>query len=261
MIIMAAGRGKRIHQASLGVPKVLLPIAGKPMLLRLLDAVARAKLGGRTVVVVGPTVEEQVREAVAGGGVLLAIQKEPRGTGDAVRAALPLVEGADHAIVLNGDHPLYTARTIKAIADRHLKTGATITLLTVKLSDFRSWRAVFADWSRVVRNGANRFRRTVEAKDASAEILKIKEVNPQLYCFKLPWLRSHIDKLTTHNAQKEYYITDLLGMAVEEGEKIETVPVDDPRETIGVNTPEQLAVVEDIFQKVKELWEKDERAP
>lgn len=253
-IIMAAGRGKRIHQASLGVPKVLLPIAGKPMLMRLLNAIDRAALGGRTIVVVGPTVEAQVRTAIAGENVVLAIQKEPRGTGDAVRAALSSVVDADHVLVINGDQPLYSAQTIKAIADNHQKSGATVTLLTVKLPDFRGWRSAFADWSRVVRNGADRFVRTVEARDAAAKELKITEVNPQLYCFKVPWLRTHIEKLTTHNAQKEYYITDLLGMAVEEGEKIVTVPVADPRETLGVNTPEQLAVVEEQFAHIKELW-------
>lgn len=258
VVILAAGRGKRIHQASLGVPKALLPIAGKPMLLRLLDAVERARLGGRTVVVIGPSVLAQVREALAGRDVIVAIQEAPQGTGHAVSCAEGYLSGAEHVLVLYGDQPLYSAQTIKAIVDQHKKSGATVTMLTVKLPNFRGWRASFSDWARIIRNGQNRFARSVEAKDAAQEELKITEVNPSLYCFRAEWLWNHLKKLTPHNAQKELYLPDVLKMAVDEGEKIETVPVEDPRETIGVNTPEQLAVVEDIFQKVKELWEKND---
>lgn len=259
-IILAAGRGKRIHQASLGVPKVLLPVAEKPMLLRLLDAVERARLNGRTVVVVGPSVEAVVRKALANRDVIVALQSDPKGTGHAVGCAQKHLPGAEHLLVLYGDQPLYSAKTIKAIADQHKKSGAIVTMLTVKLPNFRGWRASFSDWARIIRNGENRFARSVEAKDARAEELKITEVNPSLYCFEADWLWKHLEKLTPHNTQKELYLPDVLKMAVDEGAKIETVPVADPRETIGVNTPEQLAVVEDIFQKVKELWEKDEPA-
>lgn len=248
-----------MHQAFPGVPKVLVPLSGKPMLIRVLDAVERAGIAARPTVVVGPAVEKKVRAALAGRDAAFVLQPEPRGTGHAVLCAGEALGGsaAAHVLVLYGDQPLYSARTIRSLVERHAASGATVTMLTVPIPDFKEWRAAFADWGRIIRGADGVFRKSVEAKDATVTELRITEVNPSLYCFRADWLWRHLPAVRCENTQGEYYLPDVLGLAVAAGERVETVPVADPRETLGANTPEQLAVLEQVFAEVKELWERN----
>ncbi len=256
VVILAAGQGKRMHQAFPGVPKVLAPLAGKPMLVRVLDAVERAGITDRPVVVVGPAVEAKVRAALADRPVAFALQPEPRGTGHAVLCARPSVPPAEDVLVLYGDHPLVSSDTVRAIVERHRASGADVTMLTVPLPDFREWRSSFADWGRIVRDAEGAFRRIVEAKDATGKELRITEVNPAMYCFRSVWLWDHLPRVTCENAQGELYLTDVPGTAVKEGAMIETVPAEEPRETLGANTPEQLDVLERMYEEMKRRWKK-----
>jgi bifunctional UDP-N-acetylglucosamine pyrophosphorylase/glucosamine-1-phosphate N-acetyltransferase len=256
VIVLAAGKGKRMHQAFPGTPKVLVPLSGRPMLIRLLDAVSRADLHARPIIVVGPAVEEKVREALREREVRFVVQNEPRGTGHAVLCAKSAGLNAENVLVLYGDHPLISARTIRKLVDTHLVGQAAVTMLTVPLPDFKGWRASFADWGRIVRDDREKFLRSVEAKDASASELRITEVNPSMYCFRADFLWRNLPKVNCENAQGEFYLPDVLNFAKAEGEKIETVAVSDAREALGANTPEQLAVLEQVFAEVKEQWEK-----
>src|SRR3989344_3617044 len=222
VVVLAAGRGKRIHQAFPGVPKVLVPIAGKPMLLRLFDAIEKSGVARGITLVVGPAVESKVF------------------------AAIP----PDVRLVLYGDHPLIREKTIRRLAEKHVASGATLTMATVPLPDFSGWRAGFADWGRVIRNGDGRVQRIVEAKDATGTELRVTEVNPSFLCFRAKWLWDHLPKVGCENAQGEYYLTDLLGLAVSEGVAVETFPLEDAREALGVNTPEQLAQAERMFLEI-----------
>jgi bifunctional UDP-N-acetylglucosamine pyrophosphorylase/glucosamine-1-phosphate N-acetyltransferase len=251
IIILAAGKGKRMHQAFPGLPKVLVPLAGRAMLLRLLDAVEASEVDGQPIVVVGPAVEAEVREALAGKDVQFALQPEPRGTGHAVLCAKDFVTGASNVLVLYGDQPLVSARTIRTLVESHLGNGAAVTMLTVPLPDFKEWRSSFADWGRVIRGKDGRFEKSVEAKDATVAELGVTEVNPCMYCFRSEWLWKHLPGVTCSNAQGEYYLPDVLAAAAGNGDRVETVAVADAREVLGANTPEQLAVLERVFEEVK----------
>lgn len=248
VVVLAAGQGKRMHQAFPGVPKVLVPLAGKAMLLRMLDAVEASGMARHVTLVVGPAVEKKVRAAVAARPVRWVLQPEPKGTGHAVLCARPMLSDADHVLVLYGDHPVISPQTIRALAERHVAGNADISMVTVPLPDFSEWRSSFADWGRIVRDGAGRVVKNVEAKDATATELRLTEVNPSFYCFRSAWLWEHLPQVGCDNTQGEYYLPDLLGIAVAEGARVETVAIADPREALGANTPEQLAVLERVYR-------------
>lgn len=242
-VILAAGQGKRMHQAFPGTPKVLAPLGGKPMLVRLLESIRASDAVDEIVVVLGPAVEAKIR-AILPSNARVVLQLEPKGTGDAVRAASDVIARHDLVLVLYGDHALVRPETISSLVRKHKAGGGVLTMASVALQDFLDWRAVFADWAKIVRDENGRFVEVVEAKDASETELKITEVNPGFYVFDRQWLLDHLPRLTKHNAQGEYYLTELIGMATSEGHNITTIPVADPREAMGVNNPEQLAMAE-----------------
>jgi bifunctional UDP-N-acetylglucosamine pyrophosphorylase/glucosamine-1-phosphate N-acetyltransferase len=246
VVILAAGKGKRMHQAYPGIPKMLIPLCGTPMLQRVFDTVVASGIAARITVVVGPAVAKQVRATLAHRDVSYAVQEEPRGTGHAVLCAQPALAGAEHLLVLYADQPLYAPETLRSLVEKHVASDAAVTLLTVPLSDFREWRSSFADWGRIVRDANGAFVADVEAKDASARELAITEVNPGVYCFRAAWLWEQLPAVGCANAQGEYYLTDVLALAATHGARVATVPVSDPRETLGANTPEQLALLERV---------------
>jgi len=238
LIILAAGKGKRMNSE---LPKVLLPLADKPLLLHLLDAVSAAGIAAPVIVVgVG---SEQVR-AAAGDRYRYVEQTEQLGTGHAVSMAESELAGrAEHVMVLYGDHPLVDADTIRRITAAHREGGAPLTMATVRVDDFDDWRGAFADYGRIVRKPDGSVERIVERKDAAANELLITEVNPSYFCFKASWLWENLKRLDNRNAQGEYYLTALPGLARDAGFPIHTVPID-PITALGANTPEQLAVLE-----------------
>lgn len=239
-IILAAGKGKRMGESEL--PKVLHPLKGKPLLAYVLEAVTDSAVDAKPVVIIGH-MGEKVRQTF-GNSCEYVVQKELKGTGDAVRCAREVLEGAaKHVLVLVGDQPLLRGATMRRLADMHLASGATLTMGTVSVDDFDAWRKPFADFGRVLRDADGRVSRIVEMKDATPEEQAVREINPSCYCFKAEWLWKALERLTTANAQHEYYLTDLLAAAVTAGERVMTVPLE-PREAVGVNTPEQLALAE-----------------
>jgi bifunctional UDP-N-acetylglucosamine pyrophosphorylase/glucosamine-1-phosphate N-acetyltransferase len=244
IVILAAGKGKRMGTPDL--PKVLHEIGGRPMLSYVIDAVKRSGVDAKPVVVIGH-MGDRVK-AVCGDACEYAVQEELNGTGDAVARTRPLLEGsADHVMVLVGDQPLVSPETIRSVAESHLASGATVTLGTVTVEDFEGWRASFADFGRIVRAADGKFAAIVEKKDAAADQLTIHEVNPSYYCFQAPWLWKALKTLTNLNAQGEYYLTDLPGKALAEGEAVTTVAIP-PAEAMGVNTTSQLAIIEDLMR-------------
>lgn len=245
VIILAAGKGKRMGGGDL--PKVLHPLAGRPMLARLLAAVEASGVDARPIVVVGH-MAGKVEEACA-GSCEIAIQERQLGTGDAVKSAMDALDGrAGHVLVLYGDMPLISHRTVRKIADMHLASGADMTLATAALEDFEGWRAGFADFGRILRSPDGRVSRIVETRDASPEERAVLEVNPGIYAFRADWLAERLGALKAENAQGEYYLTDLLGMAVKEGARVAAVPIP-AEEIIGINTPEQLALAERLLKE------------
>ena len=131
---------------------------------------------------------------------------------------------------------------IEVVAKQNEKK-AKVVMATVRVPDFDDWRHCFSNFSRIIRQENGKIKNTVEKKDASEEELKIKEVNPCYFCFDSDWLWSHLDKLKNENAQKEYYLTDLIKMATEEGEEIESIEID-AHEALGANNKEELNILE-----------------
>lgn len=240
IVILAGGKGKRMNGGD--TPKVLVPVKGRPMIEYLLESVEKSGLDSSPVIVVGFQ-SEAVKQAL-GEKYKYAEQKELLGTGHAASMAEDACEGAENVMVLYGDHPLVSDSMIKNLYQTHLNTNAELTMSTIKLPDFGDWREFFyKNFSRIVRDESGKIIKSVEFKDASEEEKKILEVNPCYFCFKASWLWENIKKIKNENAQQEYYLTDLVKMAMESGAKIESVDIL-PEEGIGANSREELEILE-----------------
>ncbi len=234
IVILAAGMGKRMYS---DLPKVLHPVAGRPMLAHVLDT-ARALSPSRLVVVVGHGAA-RVREAVAADDVAFAEQAQQLGTGHAVMQALPLLDDDQPTLVLYGDVPLTSAATLQALV---AEAGAQrFGVLTVEMPDPTGY-------GRIVRDAAGSIVRIVEQKDATEAEKAIREINTGIIVCPTGHLRKWLSTLRNDNAQGEYYLTDTVERAVADG--VETVSAQPAAvwETLGVNSKLQLAEVERIHQ-------------
>jgi bifunctional UDP-N-acetylglucosamine pyrophosphorylase/glucosamine-1-phosphate N-acetyltransferase len=234
-IILAAGDGKRMQSIT---PKVMSLLHGRPLVDYVVSAVEESRLTEKPVVIVSPKhtlVQEFLKERAT-----YIIQKEQLGTGHAVGSASDLLKNKfENIIVLYGDMPFISSSSIKKLISEHEDQKNTITMATVVVPNFlHEYRALYS-FGRVVRDSSGKIIRSVEMKDASEEEKNIKEVNPCYYCFQSDWLWPHLASLKNINAQSEYYLTDLIKMAIDEGQKISSVSID-PYEAIGINTKEDL---------------------
>ncbi|AXE93845.1 bifunctional UDP-N-acetylglucosamine diphosphorylase/glucosamine-1-phosphate N-acetyltransferase GlmU [Paraburkholderia sp. DD10] len=234
IVILAAGTGKRMRSA---LPKVLHPLAGRPLLAHVIDT-ARALKPTRLVVVIGHGAEA-VREAVAAPDVQFAVQEQQLGTGHAVQQALPLLDASAPTLVLYGDVPLTRASTLQALTERAGQGGYGV--LTVTLEDP-------SGYGRIVRDQHGKVSRIVEQKDATPEQLKIAEINTGIIVAPTERLGDWLAALKNDNAQGEFYLTDAVEMAIEAGLEIVTTQPDQEWETLGVNSKQQLAELERIHQ-------------
>ena len=224
------------------VPKVLVPLKGKPLIKHLLDALAKSGLFPVPIIVVGQKRELVIREL--GPTYRYAIQTEQLGTGHAVYSARELIENqAEHVIVLYGDHPCVSAETVKNLAEAHIQSDGILTIATANVLNFEGWRAGFYDFGRIVRNEFGQIVKIAEKKDATEIEKQITEVNPAYFCFKASWLWQYLPAIQNQNAQGEYYLTDLISLAQNQGHTINSVSIR-PHEALGVNTAEQLAMLE-----------------
>lgn len=237
VVILAAGQGTRMKSK---LAKVLHPVAGKPMIEYGVEIASFAGVQ-KTVVVIGHQ-GDQVR-ALLGDRVLFADQPVQRGTGDAVKCARNALDGnADHVLVFYADMPLFKPETIRALVDKHLSSGATLTMLTVVSDDRMSF-------GRIVRDEAGRAVRIVEEVEATPQEFAINEINPGVYCFKAPWLWENLQVLQPSPNKGEYYLTDLLALAVGQGTPVETETIQDVSQCIGINTRVHLALAENIMRE------------
>ncbi|HOP15733.1 MAG TPA: bifunctional UDP-N-acetylglucosamine diphosphorylase/glucosamine-1-phosphate N-acetyltransferase GlmU [Gammaproteobacteria bacterium] len=234
VVILAAGQGTRMRSS---IPKVLHRLAGKPLLGHVIDC-ARALDPAEIVVVYGHG-GEQVRAAFAEQTDLRwAEQAEQLGTGHALMQAMPELRSAEQVLVLYGDVPLTRPETLHALVDA---TQHGFGLLTVTLDDPTGY-------GRIVRNEGGRVQRIVEQKDAGAEELSIREVNTGIMCMPRAALVRWLGGLSNSNAQREYYLTDVLAMAVAEGLDIQVRQPASVLEAEGVNNRLQLARLERAHQ-------------
>ena len=234
VIILAAGEGKRMKSA---LPKVLLPLAGRPLLAHVLDT-ARLLRPDAIHVVYGHR-GDQVREAFAQARDLIWVhQAEQRGTGDAVRLAVANVPERVRVLVLYGDVPLLRVDTLRTL----IATDAPLALLAAELADP-------SGYGRVLRDGLGRVRAVIEERDADAEQRAIRTVNTGVLAADAEYLRVWLGNLSDDNAQREFYLTDIFAQATQEDMPAQAVPTHDAIEAIGANDAWQLAQLERFLRE------------
>src|SRR5256885_1582443 len=233
VVVLAAGKGVRMNSR---IPKVLHPVAARPMLLWSMAA-ARALDPARTLVVTNPS-QDGIQAALNGEGQTVA-QREQLGTGHALAQVSAEHRTAGPVVVIYADAPLLRGETLTRLVDAHQKAGATVSVLTATLLDPRGY-------GRIVRGRNGAFRAIVEEKDASAEERDIQEINAGVYCFSGRELWPALKKLENKNRASEYYLTDVVRLI--KG-KVHTVSVEDPMEILGINDRRQLAQAERLMRQ------------
>ncbi len=233
VVILAAGQGKRMNS---DLPKVLHPLAGKPMLVHVIDT-AR-ELESEHICVVHGHGGERVKAALSGEDLAYALQEPQLGTGHALQQALPHLTKAPITLVLYGDVPLVRVGTLRTLLDA---AGKGVAVLTAELPDPTGY-------GRILRNKAGSVIGIVEQKDATALQRRIREINTGIMALPTAKLAQWLPKLQNRNAQKEYYLTDVIALAVKDRLPVTGVKAEDAGETEGVNSRVQLARLERAYQ-------------
>jgi bifunctional UDP-N-acetylglucosamine pyrophosphorylase/glucosamine-1-phosphate N-acetyltransferase len=235
VVILAAGQGTRMRSA---LPKVLHPLGGFPLLQHVIRT-AR-ELNPVAIHVVYGHGGERVRDALQHENVDWVLQEQQLGTGHAVDQAMGAIDDSDTVVVLYGDVPLIRPATLSALVDSTTQAGLAV--LTAQLEDPTGY-------GRILRGDDGRLVGIVEQKDASAEQLRITEINTGFLAAPAGRLRSWLAQLDNRNAQGEYYLTDVLAMAAGEGVPVASCSAGEQHEILGVNDRRQLAVLERIYQR------------
>lgn len=233
VVILAAGMGKRMRSA---LPKVLHALAGKPLLQHVIDE-ARA-LGPRSIIVVHGHGGDAVTRAIVGDDLKWVLQEPQLGTGHAVRQAAPLLDDGVPTLVLYGDVPLISHRTLARLAEA--AGHDALALLTVELDDPSGYGRIARENGRIVR--------IVEHRDADDTVRAIREINTGILVAPTPALRRWLAGLGNDNAQGEYYLTDIVAAAVDDGVRVASAQPEQVSETLGVNSKPQLAQLERLYQ-------------
>jgi len=240
-VILAAGKGTRLNNGiPSDIPKVLHLLHGRPLILHCIDSFKKADIED-IILVVGHK-GFLVKQAI-GNGFKYAVQDKQLGTAHAVLVAKDFIpQDTEYIIVLNGDNPLFKDKTISQLINQCIEKEATISLVTAEVSNP-------AGLGRIIKDKDGHVLKIIEEKETSLKEKKIKEINAGCYCFKNDWLWENIDKvkLSPHN---EYYLTDLVSIAVKKGEKVTALKVKNSKEAIGINTPKHL---EDAHKAYKKL--------
>ncbi|SMB21023.1 fused N-acetyl glucosamine-1-phosphate uridyltransferase; glucosamine-1-phosphate acetyl transferase [Sterolibacterium denitrificans] len=237
IVILAAGQGKRMRSE---LPKVLHPLAGKPLLAHVIDT-ARA-LKPTTICVVHGHGGERVRQRLAAADLTWVRQEQQLGTGHAVLQALPCLDPTRPTLVLYGDVPLIRSQTLQRLIAAAQSHGGGLALLTAELAQPQGY-------GRIVRAADGAIQRIVEDKDATPDERRICEINTGILLASTAALMRWLPALGNANAQGEYYLTDIVGLAVGEGLNVASTQPADAWETEGVNSPAQLATLERIHQR------------
>lgn len=236
-LILAGGEGKRMKSLK---PKTLCEVLDKPMLQWVIDAVKGA--GIDKICVIKGFAKEYIDEYLTTlpYEVETAFQAERLGTGHAVMMAKDfLKENTGSVVILGGDAPFMDSDTIKNAYDEHLKTDAQATVISALIDDPQGY-------GRIVRESDGSLKAIVEQKDADEEVLKIKEINSGGYWFDTEGLLSVLDRITSDNNAKEYYLPDALKLLISDGKRVSVYVAENPDTVLGANDPQQLKGLEEI---------------
>ena len=236
ILILAAGLGKRMRSS---LPKVLHPLAGRPLLAHVLDT-AR-ELSPRKIIVVHGHGAAQVKQAFPQNDLKWVLQAEQLGTAHAVMQAMPFVTPDAEVLIVYGDVPLVRAATLRRLQEA---AGAGLAVLTAEIEEPGAY-------GRIVRDAAGRVKRVVELRDASPVEREIREVNAGFYALGAKRLAAWLKRIGNRNAQKEYYLTDLVALAVADEVPVAAVKVDDGWEVAGVNSKRELAQLESRYRAMR----------
>jgi bifunctional UDP-N-acetylglucosamine pyrophosphorylase/glucosamine-1-phosphate N-acetyltransferase len=241
-IILAAGQGTRMRSK---LPKVLHSLAGKPLVWHALETM-KGLTDLPPVLVVGYRADDV--QKVVGDVVTYALQKEQLGTGHAVASARSQLEGkADILLVTFADMPLLRKESLERLIALHHQSDSLVTMTSYIGEEARGF-------GRVVRNDTGHVTAIVEQVDATPEQLAIREYNVSAYCFNAEWLWGALEKIPV-SPKGEYYLTDVVGLAVEEGYSVDSLVLEDPTETIGLNNRIHLAAAEKVIRRrINEKW-------
>ncbi|WP_138203375.1 bifunctional UDP-N-acetylglucosamine diphosphorylase/glucosamine-1-phosphate N-acetyltransferase GlmU [Haloimpatiens lingqiaonensis] len=235
-MILAAGKGKRMKSS---MPKVLHKVCGKEMINHVIDTMRKAEIDDVNVVI--GTGSEMVKEATQNRNVIYSLQENQLGTGHAVMCAKEFLQNKEGVVaIFTGDAPLIKSETVKKLIKYHVENDFKATILTSIIDDP-------AEYGRIVRNEKGEVEKIVEFKDCSENEKNINEINSGMYCFNISNLLSSLEKLNNNNAQGEYYLTDVISILKNQGEKVGAIDTDF-EETLGVNSRVQLAEVEAIMR-------------
>ena len=237
-VVLAAGKGTRLQTGEGDLPKVMRAVCGKPLLWYVLDALSF--LEKQDVVIVVGYKKEEIIDSF--GGYVFAEQAEQLGTGHAVMSAQAELTGFNGAVLIcYGDMPAIRRDTYRALISAHLGQGNDCTLLTGESS-------VALPYGRIQRDGSGAFLHVIEDRDCTEEQLRIPELNSGVYVFRTPPLLNALKHLKNNNTQGEYYLTDVPAIMMARGAKIGICKRDLGGEIVGVNTLEQLALMEEILK-------------
>lgn len=241
-IILAAGQGTRMHSE---LPKVLHSLAGRPMIYYSIQAAEEAT-GSKPVLVIGHGAE-RIRQSV-GEAVSYVMQSPQLGTGHAVQQAEPILKGqADLILVTLADMPLISAATLKSIIDLQAEHEGPMSMATITVDDPRGF-------GRIIRNAQGEVTGIVEEAQATDDQLAIRELNASIYCFQADWLWQALSRVSL-SPKGEYYLTDVVSLAVGDGLTVRTLQLENSAEAIGINTRVHLAEAERLLrQRVNQQW-------
>lgn len=239
-IILAAGHGTRMKN---DLPKVMHKLKGKPLVEHVVDNVIECGCCEKPVVVV--SAHNTLVQDHLGDKAVYAVQEEQLGTGHAVLQAKDMCEHNRTIMVFNADVPNISKESIGQVIETHEKEQATITLTSGEVSDFLNWREAFLSFGKILRDKENNVIGIKEYKDATDQEKNIKELNGGIYCFDKQWLWKNLQEIKNTNAQKEYYLTDLIDVAIKQGKKVCAVKLN-AKEIVGISTQDDLARAETL---------------
>jgi bifunctional UDP-N-acetylglucosamine pyrophosphorylase/glucosamine-1-phosphate N-acetyltransferase/UDP-N-acetylglucosamine pyrophosphorylase len=239
VIILAAGLGTRMKSNQ---AKVLHTICGRPMIAYVLETAEKIS-ADEVIVVVGHQAEQVKAACLENGNVKFALQEQQLGTGHAVLCALPrLSKSVEHVLILSGDVPLLRASTVCELLDDHLQHKRVLSLLAVELDNPKGYGRLKIDKSR-------KLAKIVEEKDASTAEKQIGLINAGIYCVSKKFLQTSLKKITPDNAQREFYLTDIIEIGYLTQEDMGVYVSENKEDVLGINTVQDLEAVEAILKR------------